>query len=389
LAIDDDEFQESSATVRLIESCDLEPAACRQMLQAAARLSLCTPKDQRHHHQESMISTLIDVLETERASRERAVDEVRMRMVGANAQIAEASNSIKASKDKIAEETDTYSMRLEELEILHQAVSAAETAWTEAIERKDRLPQDHEEDKAHKAELEKSYDDVWHPLKVGALTRRQWQTRDKLIKAFMKIFDGSLFDVEKSLTRRLAQDLTLNAAERSPFAQAAIEFADTLFVRYLSGLAQKISNVHREAARHAALVNGARNAVTAAKAKQATGAKRVGTAQTAVKHAEVAQHRAQEELKNLKLDLGDLEKLLAEKQGKLVNFLEQFEVVRNFMRPPLSAGTSPMHPGQESRFVTPPLRPSRFEPETPEKLALPQRRLAKSIRQAQTKPIKW
>jgi len=354
----------------LLDECDDEPEVCRKMFRAAAHYGLQTPRDERHRHQESIVSTLKEVFVKERASRAHALEEVNIQVFETNARIVEGAGALEAAKAQLEDERDVYNMRLIELERLDQEISAAERGLSKEEEWQERLPHEHEEDKLNKADLDKVFEEVWQPLKDGEWRGREWQKRNKFIRIFMKFFDGSLFEVAGSLRDALPHALKLNALERGGFTQWAIAYAGSVFESYLKTIDQKLFDIDIEAARRSASVENAGGRLADVKAERQACAQHANAAEAAIQQAEAAHRSTEEALGNFTLDLTERKKVLERVKARLINFIERYAEfdTLNDVKGALSAASASGHPPSSLACPsTPPAQKRSPKAQTPEK----------------------
>jgi len=312
------------------------------MLQTAARYCLQTPKDERHPHQKAAISMLAEVLSHEKISRVRVVEHLSKEIAEADVHIISATDAVEKAATEVVAKKDVYKMRSDELDRLQKRLVEVEQALASEIQHRDRLPQEHEADKAKRAELEQIFEDVWQPLERGRPSwGKEWRVREKLIRILKKnVFDGSLFKVEESLFLGLPPALKRCHAERSQWAHVVVGHAEALFVECLETIDQNIFNVNEEAIRRSALVDNANQRLAAAREQCAVGMEDVTSAETEIRKADAARENANEELDELKFKLEERKKLQEQAQARLNEFLDrclQFEMVKDFTSCPETA----------------------------------------------------
>jgi len=247
--------------IAFLDEIDL-PGACRKMLQAASPFALSTPKEQRHEHQASVVKELADLYNqaeqrhsADLSSARAALTEHREASAAAEATLeATTARVLKLLEDKQAKNaayelaTDGVKRAKEKLEA--EQAKAASLAGERASAESKRS----EFDQAMQADFTK--------LKNSEFPNKDWRARNKTIARVLEHFGHA--DVCQALLDALPVALKTAAADRGPFAVAAVEHAEAAAKDYMERMVAAIGAFDAPAAAQAKEVADAEQAVAAA-----------------------------------------------------------------------------------------------------------------------------
>merc|ERR1711920_448355 len=143
-----------------------------------------------------------------------------------------------------------------------EGVENAQTRLELEQEQQKRQETSHVQLLSEKAEFEQVHNEKWQPVKSGTILGKDWRTRNKMIDMITQTLLKA--GIDQSLVSALPVALKTKPAERGPFAQKTLDFAEECFSNHITGLAERSAKIDITMAEHVQAVAVAHTALSTA-----------------------------------------------------------------------------------------------------------------------------
>jgi chromosome segregation ATPase len=212
----------------------------REMFRVSAPFALRVPKAERHKFQESVVTTLAQILQKVETTKHNAVE-------AASAAVATVEEERKANADLLValagKEKAQEEMKLSADNALKQAdeqVAEAKRCLGEAQKAVTTLEAENEKTKSEKAERETLISETWTSLKEGTIPGNQWRLRNKHIEQIVAVLKDR--NVEASCFEALPVALKDKVDQRGPIAIKCVDYVQVQLDKSVQHFADTIAS---------------------------------------------------------------------------------------------------------------------------------------------------
>lgn len=229
------------------------PTTCVEMLRWALPHALCTPKDERHSFQESVIGAVALLHAKEEGRRSAAVGALEVEAMVLAASVEQAAKVHEVSQAEEVETREAKRAKAEEIELAKKSLEATNSQVEEDRTKLSDVEAQVKTATESRSQYEQQVTSCWPMLKDVTFDKRDWRGRNKAIETIVECLGKG--QAEGSLMAALPPSLKVASPEvRDEFARRAVEHAEAALHNQIAKMSQGIQQLQEKVGEQGAVV---------------------------------------------------------------------------------------------------------------------------------------
>jgi len=211
---------------------------CREMLAKCAPHALGIPAPERHAYQTAHVDTLAGILHKIKDARERVVAEAEAVLAALKEESGTLDATLEKATAQVAASKDAHATAEAETVKTSEAVRVAKGTLQEARDHLQAIESDKQAAENTRDSFTTFLKEQWEPVKEGgdSFTKQHWSVKKKVIAQVVEALQVA--GAEDSLTEAIQMVAKTTNAQRGPFAEKTVVFAQRAFDKHATTLAQ-------------------------------------------------------------------------------------------------------------------------------------------------------